>query len=269
MFSQACVKNSVHRGRRALRSCLTIFLSFFTARKRSLGQGNIFTPVCHSVHRGGVRGCSGGHAWLLRGACMVAPGGCAWLLGGACMVAPGGVHGCSGGACVVAQGGHAWLLQGGMRGCSGGACMVALGGHAWLLRGACMVLFGGHAWFYSGGMRGFIWGVCVVFSVFSDTMRYGQWAAVRILLECILVWNWSFATLCTIGTWRAIFYHKQARTRALSVCESLVSTLQKTQDKISSRIKNGIMFWLACSRLHIIFSRMHTAFYWYLKASAE
>ena len=24
-----------------------------TARKRSLGQGNIFTPVCHSVHRGG------------------------------------------------------------------------------------------------------------------------------------------------------------------------------------------------------------------------
>ena len=25
----------------------------FTARKRSLGQGNIFTPVRHSVHRGG------------------------------------------------------------------------------------------------------------------------------------------------------------------------------------------------------------------------
>ena len=24
----------------------------FTARKQSLGQGNIFTPVCHSVHRG-------------------------------------------------------------------------------------------------------------------------------------------------------------------------------------------------------------------------
>ena len=23
-----------------------------TARKRSLGQGNVFTPVCHSVHRG-------------------------------------------------------------------------------------------------------------------------------------------------------------------------------------------------------------------------
>ena len=27
---------------------------FITARKRSLRQGNIFTPVCHSVHRGGL-----------------------------------------------------------------------------------------------------------------------------------------------------------------------------------------------------------------------
>ena len=26
--------------------------TLFTGRKRSLGQGNIFTPVCHSVHRG-------------------------------------------------------------------------------------------------------------------------------------------------------------------------------------------------------------------------
>ena len=26
----------------------------FTARKRSLGQGNIFTPVCHSVHGRGL-----------------------------------------------------------------------------------------------------------------------------------------------------------------------------------------------------------------------
>ena len=31
----------------------------FTARKQSLGQGNIFTPVCHSVHRGGVPGPGG------------------------------------------------------------------------------------------------------------------------------------------------------------------------------------------------------------------
>ena len=72
----------------------------FTARKRSLGQGNIFTPVCHSVHRGGVRGrgvcVARGHA-CPRGACMpgvcVWPGGHAWL--GACMV--GGRHARGGG----------------------------------------------------------------------------------------------------------------------------------------------------------------------------
>ena len=59
---------------------------FVTGRKRSLGQGNIFAPVCHSVHRGG-------HAWLLGGVC-----GCR-----------GDVHGCGG---VRGCGGHAWL-QGG------------------------------------------------------------------------------------------------------------------------------------------------------------
>ena len=32
-----------------------LFYSFdFYRPKRSFGQGNIFTPVCHSVHRGGV-----------------------------------------------------------------------------------------------------------------------------------------------------------------------------------------------------------------------
>ena len=44
----------------------------------------LVTAVCHSVHRGGMCGCSGG-------ACMVAPGG--------------GMCGCSGG--------NAWLLRGG------------------------------------------------------------------------------------------------------------------------------------------------------------
>ena len=74
-----------------------------TARKRSLGQGNIFTPVCHSVHRGGMRGCFwGGCAWLLLG-------GCAWLL-------QGGMHGCSQGACVA---------KGGMRREVGRAVCVA------------------------------------------------------------------------------------------------------------------------------------------------
>ena len=36
------------------RLCRNSQTSFFTARKRSLGQGNIFAPVCHSVHRGGL-----------------------------------------------------------------------------------------------------------------------------------------------------------------------------------------------------------------------
>ena len=34
-------------------------VSIFTARKWSLGQGNVFTPVCHSVHRG----CVSQHSW--------------------------------------------------------------------------------------------------------------------------------------------------------------------------------------------------------------
>ena len=34
----------------------------FTARKRSLGQGNVFTPVCHSINRGvGFPACITGH----------------------------------------------------------------------------------------------------------------------------------------------------------------------------------------------------------------
>ena len=92
------------------------FCIIFTARKRSLGQGNIFTPVCHSVHRGacvvarGVCGCRGGMCG--GGACMVAGG---WLWG-AGMVA----------------GGRVWL-QGGVHGC---------GGSAWL-QGVCMLVGGG------------------------------------------------------------------------------------------------------------------------------
>ena len=67
------------------------------------------------------------------------------------------MHGFILGACMVLFGGRAWFYS------AGGACMVLFS------RGACMVLFsGGHAWFYSAG------GMCVVFSVFSDTMRYGQ-----------------------------------------------------------------------------------------------
>ena len=47
----------------------------FTARKRSLGQGNVFKLVCHSVHRdgGGFPACITGHmtrAVCLQGVCI-------------------------------------------------------------------------------------------------------------------------------------------------------------------------------------------------------
>ena len=59
-------------------------LVVITARKRSLGQGNIFTPVCHSVHRGVVCVVAGG--W----ACVRCWGDvCGW---GACVVAGGVVR---------------------------------------------------------------------------------------------------------------------------------------------------------------------------------
>ena len=92
---------------------------------------------------------TGGRAWLLRGAYMVAPG-------------QGGMHGCYRGVCMVAPGG--------VRGCSWGAYMVAPGGVHGYSWGACVVAPRGHAW---------------------DTTRYGDTInerAVRILLECILVY---------------------------------------------------------------------------------
>ena len=60
-------------------TCINISHKLITARKRSLGQGNIFTPVCHSVQSGGV----------LRGGCLVpgglpAPGGAWWRPPGYC-----------------------------------------------------------------------------------------------------------------------------------------------------------------------------------------
>ena len=115
-------------------SHITKFSLIFTTHKRSLGQGNIFTPVCHSVHRGAcvVAPGGGGHAWLLLGGMCGCSRGCGcsqgrrwhvWLLLGVCMVAPGAWH--------------VWMLPGGMHGCS-------WGGRAWLLPGgACMVALGG------------------------------------------------------------------------------------------------------------------------------
>ena len=101
----------------------------FTARKRSLGQGNIFRSVCQEFRPQG-RGIAGGCAWP----------------GGSCM-ARGGVHG----------GGHACL--GKMHGCGGHACP---GEHAWpggscmagvicVRRGACM---SGGACVAMGGVHG-------------------------------------------------------------------------------------------------------------------
>ena len=78
------------------------------------------------------------------------------------------------------SGGHVWLHREGAWFYLGGMCGF-IRGHAWLHWGG-MVLFGVCAWFYLGGVPGFIrgacvvlfGGACVVFSVFSDTMRYGQ-----------------------------------------------------------------------------------------------
>ena len=61
-----------------------------------------------------------------------------------------------------------WFYSGGMRDFIRGVCMVLFGG------GVCVVLFRGHAWFYSGACMVLFGGACVVFSVFLDTMRYGQ-----------------------------------------------------------------------------------------------
>ena len=62
----------------------------------------------------------------------------------------------------------------------GGMCGFIQGGHAWFFWGVCGFIWGACVVF-GGGMRDF-WGVCVVFSVgacvvfsvFLDTMRYGQ-----------------------------------------------------------------------------------------------
>ena len=145
-----------------------------TNHKRSLGQGNAFTPVCHFVHRGGVgfSACITGH--MTRGDLHpgkgLHPGGLppgevsasggyvscyrpqtkfAKVMFLQVSVCPwGGMHGCSqGGHVWLLLGGHAWLLWGGMSGCSWGG--------AWLLWGACVVAWGacvvaqgGRAWFF-------------------------------------------------------------------------------------------------------------------------
>ena len=99
-----------------------------------LGQGNIFRSVCQQF-------CP--------------QGGCAWL------------HG---------RVGHAWFYLGGMRGfIPGGVCGFICGGVRGFIWGACVVLFRGACMVLLQGVCMVLFrGACVVFSVFSDTMRYGQ-----------------------------------------------------------------------------------------------
>ena len=189
--------------------------SIFTARKRSLGQGNIFIPVCHSVRGGacvvalgGMHGCSGGMCGCTGGACVVLFGGCmrGFFIQGACMVLFGG--------CV-------WFYSGGMHD------FIQGGGHAWFYsRGACMVLFGGHAWFYLGGHAWFF----QFFQIQWDTVNE---RAVRILLECILVtilWPSSFHKTtysipyllhCHKTTWHFFKFFSCVLTRKVPVLQTL------------------------------------------------
>ena len=80
LAAKTVAKDHLHRAKAEAKVTCFKCLSFVTARKQSLGQGNIFTSICDSVHKGG-------HAWQ-RGMCGE----------GECMV-KGGMHG---------KGRHAW-----------------------------------------------------------------------------------------------------------------------------------------------------------------
>ena len=82
--------------------CFSIKFKFITTRKRSLGQGNIFTGVCLST--GGVPAPGG---CLLPGGCLVQEGG-VWSWRG-CLLLEGG---CSGG-CLLLGGCLVWGVPGG------------------------------------------------------------------------------------------------------------------------------------------------------------
>ena len=150
---------------------LCLFCLNYYRPQRSWGK-EIFSEACvkNSVHGGGggVHGCwqGGGHVWLLvgggmygcwRGACMVAGGGmrgCWW--GVTCMFAGRGMHSCWWGHAWLLVGGHAWLLVGGMRGCSGmGVHALVAGGVHGCWQGGAWLLAGGHAWRLGGSDIGY------------------------------------------------------------------------------------------------------------------
>ena len=116
-------------------------------------EGYVFTGVCLSTPGGACMVLFvGGMHGFIRGACVVLFGGCVVLFGGHAW---------------FYLGGHAWFYSGGVHGFIWGVCVVLFGGmQGFIWGGVCGFIQGGHAWFF--------WGACVVFSVFSDTMRYGQ-----------------------------------------------------------------------------------------------
>ena len=69
-----------------------VLISFFTAYKRSLGQDNVFTHVCHSVH--GVGGLGSQHASLVTWQGALHPGirGSASSRKGVCIQQEGSLH---------------------------------------------------------------------------------------------------------------------------------------------------------------------------------
>ena len=91
-----------------------LYLLIYSYRpKRSFGQGNIFTPVCHSVHRGGclLQIFGGVCSKFFGGVCSKFSGGCLLqIFGGGCLLQIfGGVSAPNfrGGVCSKFSGGSA------------------------------------------------------------------------------------------------------------------------------------------------------------------
>ena len=121
---------------------------------------------------------------------ILSTGGCAWLLWGACVVAlgGGGIHGCSRG--------HAWLLRGGLFGRGGawfywGTWFFLFGwGIGGFIRGGMHGFIWGHVRFYLGGMHGFIWGACMV--LFRGCMVLFEGGMCGFIQQGGHVWFFSF-----------------------------------------------------------------------------
>ena len=171
-------------------------ISIFTARKCSLREGYVFTGVCDSVNRGGVRGFIGGHAWFYAGDAWFYAGGMCGFIWGVCMVLFGGVHG-------FILGGHAWFffpvfsdtmrygqLAGGTHPTGMHSCLTFITTRKQSLQKLCF-----HGCLCPEGGSGHAWHSCPSPSPGMHASR--RWIlryalnerAVRILLECILVGN--------------------------------------------------------------------------------